>query len=383
MKHCYSLFTLIIFVCFIITGCATVPKTPLTEAASKGDSITVQKLIKNGSDINEADSSGYTPLLMAMYEGKPDIAKVLINMGANINKPDNIYGYTPLMTAAIYGYTELTDLLISKGADVNAKAVDGSTSLIQAAMYGNYDIAKKLIENNANVFAIDSSGYRALDYARFAQRPIKRVFKSTANVKKTELLIKMLRESEDNCLKIGFAGSENQGIGKLISIIRTVSGCMTPEIDYTVYVNQDKNTNAFVNISGQITFTSGAMEKWDDETLTFIAAHEIAHDKLGHVAKKMAVSYTTTGAFIIAGAFVPGIGVLNHVVNPAITRNYSKTQEYEADKMASDYCLKCFNMTKEKQLAIIDRLKNTSKNDGGGFWSTHPSWDDRGKNIGK
>ncbi len=29
-----------------------------------------------------------------------------------------------------------------------------------------------------------------------------------------------------------------------------------------------------------------ALEKFDDDALTFLAAHEIAHDKLGHVAKK-------------------------------------------------------------------------------------------------
>ncbi|HPV50270.1 MAG TPA: M48 family metalloprotease, partial [Smithellaceae bacterium] len=136
-----------------------------------------------------------------------------------------------------------------------------------------------------------------------------------------------------------------------------------------------------VNISGNITFTKEALEKFDNDTLTFVAAHEIAHDKLGHVAKKIAVSSTITGALVVANVFLPGAGYLNHIINPTITNNYSKTQEYDADQMASDHCAQCFDMSIEKQITVMQKIEKISKSSGGGFWATHPSWENRIKNV--
>ena len=84
---------------------------------------------------------------------------------------------------------------------------------------------------------------------------------------------------------------------------------------------------------------------------------------------------------LVANYFIPGVGYLDLIINPTVTNNYSKVQEYEADKMASEFCLKCFNMTMEKQSEIMQKLKETTKVDGGGFWADHPAWDDRMNNI--
>jgi hypothetical protein len=301
--------------------------------------------------------------------------------GTDVNSQDK-YGYSPLLYATSYGYTEIAKILINNNADVNISSADHSTPLLFAAQTNNFEISKLLIEKGADVFATDSSGYRALDHARFARKPIKQAIKS-AEYEQNKLLIELLKETEEAKLKNGSAVFKNQSLGKIIPIIRKVSKCMTPDVDYAVYLNQDKNSNAFVNVSGNIVFTNGAIENWDDDILTFVAAHEIAHDKLGHVAKKMTVSYTTTGVMLVANALVPGLGLLNHIINPAVTNNFSKTQEYDADKLASEYCLKCFGMTIEKQSDIMNRMKDTSKGDGGGFWATHPAWGDRIKNIEK
>lgn len=50
----------------MLLGCATIPKSPLIEAASKGDSITAQRLIKEGANVNEQDKRGDTPLMHAV-----------------------------------------------------------------------------------------------------------------------------------------------------------------------------------------------------------------------------------------------------------------------------------------------------------------------------
>jgi hypothetical protein len=43
---------------------------------------------------------------------------------------------------------------------------------------------------------------------------------------------------------------------------------------------------------------------------------------------------------LVANAFIPGVGLLNHVINPAVTNNaVSKPQELEADLAAYKACL--------------------------------------------
>jgi hypothetical protein len=95
--------------------------------------------------------------------------------------------------------------------------------------------------------------------------------------------------------------------------------------------------------------------RFGDDTIAFVIAHEIAHAKLKHIRDKRAVSLATTGVMIIAGAIIPGLGFLNYAVNPAVTNNYGKGQEYETDKLASETVLifrlivkfKSFNLCKE------------------------------------
>ncbi|PKN17395.1 MAG: hypothetical protein CVU71_16625 [Deltaproteobacteria bacterium HGW-Deltaproteobacteria-6] len=144
-------------------------------------------------------------------------------------------------------------------------------------------------------------------------------------------------------------------------------------------LNPGKKPNAWVNEEDNIIITEGLFQ-FDNDTITFVLAHELSHIKLKHIQNKQAVSLATTGAFIVAGAFIPGIGLLNYAVNPAVTNNYSKVQEYEADKLASETLIRCFNISLDRQIEILQSMQAATK-DGGGFWDQHPSWDNRIKNI--
>ncbi len=63
------------------------------------------------------------------------IAKDLIKKGADVNAPDSI-GWTPINLAAFYGRTEIAQALITAGVDVNT--TDGrSAPLHEAAQYGH------------------------------------------------------------------------------------------------------------------------------------------------------------------------------------------------------------------------------------------------------
>ncbi len=126
-------------------------------------------------------------------------------------------------------------------------------------------------------------------------------------------------------------------------------------------------------------FTEGVF-KYQDETLLFITAHEMAHDKLGHLKKAQGLSYAVTGAMLALNVFVPGAGYLNHAVNPAVVNNFTKSQEMDADKLASEVSDKCLGIPIAQQ-TIIMRTLSLEIEDSGGFWDRHPSWEDRIKNV--
>ena len=54
MKHRHLLYASLIAIFIVLSGCATT--TPLINASAYGDSSAVQKLIKEGANINEPDS---------------------------------------------------------------------------------------------------------------------------------------------------------------------------------------------------------------------------------------------------------------------------------------------------------------------------------------
>lgn len=142
-----------------------------------------------------------------------------------------------------------------------------------------------------------------------------------------------------------------------------------------------KGINAWIDNDNRVYLTPG-LYNYDDNTITFIMAHELSHAKLKHIRNRQAVSYATTGAMMVAGFIVPGAGWLNHAVNPAVTNNFSKFQEYDADRLASETLVNCFDISVEKQIHILESLKKDTT-DAGGFWDRHPSWNDRIANIRK
>jgi len=59
------------------------------------------------------------------------------------------YGMTALMYAAQGGHFQVAKLLVENGADVNKQ--DGMTALMYAAQRGRFEVAKLLVENGADI----------------------------------------------------------------------------------------------------------------------------------------------------------------------------------------------------------------------------------------
>ena len=93
------------------------------------------------------------PLHNAANHGLNEIAKLLIEKGANVNSKAD-YDYTPLMIAT---NTVIAELLIKNGANVNATHQYG-TGLHIAAGVGNRSVAEWFIANGADVNAKSDFG---------------------------------------------------------------------------------------------------------------------------------------------------------------------------------------------------------------------------------
>ena len=50
----------------------------LFNAARQGDTLALKELIASGADVNVQDARGYTPLIIASYNGHLDAAKILV-----------------------------------------------------------------------------------------------------------------------------------------------------------------------------------------------------------------------------------------------------------------------------------------------------------------
>ncbi len=80
------------------------------------------------------DSAGRTPLHLAVSHCHPDVIKVLIEHGANVeNRAEG--GTTPMHLAAQEGCADAITLLIAAHADINARDDQGRTPLTRAIQW--------------------------------------------------------------------------------------------------------------------------------------------------------------------------------------------------------------------------------------------------------
>jgi len=124
----------------------------------------VREAIENGADVNARNYKGDTPLRYAMVFGNVDVARTLIEHGAQVKDKDIL----PELAAYGRGGAEMAKLLLEAGADVDEATSGGYTPLIIAAGRGYTDIVRVLLEAGANVHAVGTSNKTAksLAYAR-------------------------------------------------------------------------------------------------------------------------------------------------------------------------------------------------------------------------
>ncbi|MBI3849896.1 MAG: ankyrin repeat domain-containing protein [Verrucomicrobia bacterium] len=144
----------------------TTEGAPLHFAVVRGDAAMVSLLLTNRADLTLRNSFGESPLDLAAILGKTAIAAQLLAAGAEANGSEPATGAsTPLHHAASGGHRDVAKLLLEHGANPNATAVRGQaevTPLMIAAGNGDAEIVSLLLMHKANPNLLDAQGNTAL-----------------------------------------------------------------------------------------------------------------------------------------------------------------------------------------------------------------------------
>jgi len=137
----------------------------LFEAAKLGRADLIPVLVRNGADVNGYESRGFTPLILAAYNGQANAVEALIKAGADACKPDLNQGNTAQMGVAFKGDDRIAARLLKEKCDVNARNRAGQTALMMASLFGRTAQIDMLLEAGAERALVDNSGRSAAGVA--------------------------------------------------------------------------------------------------------------------------------------------------------------------------------------------------------------------------
>ena len=145
--------------------------TVLMNAVKSQDPETVRNVIRRGADVDELDAGGNPPLVMAAYQGRSEIVRMLLDAGADVSAVDPEMKATALHAAAYAGNTDAAKLLIAAKIDIDRQGPrNGYTALHDAIWQNNIETARALVEAGANLELRSHSGKTPLDFAREKRR---------------------------------------------------------------------------------------------------------------------------------------------------------------------------------------------------------------------
>lgn len=137
------------------------------EACALGEEARVRELLDaDPSLLDRRSDDGFPPLGLAIFFGQPQLARMLIERGADVNAhAENAQRVAPLHAAVAVCDRETARLLLERGADANAKQQGDFTPLHGAASRGDIELGKLLVAHGPDVRQL-ASGKSVADVAR-------------------------------------------------------------------------------------------------------------------------------------------------------------------------------------------------------------------------
>ena len=149
---------------------------------------------------------------------------------------------------------------------------------------------------------------------------------------------------------------------------------------YKPVVHKANFSNAWVTTGGEIKITFNLLRNLGETGRICVISHELAHLKSSHYFSKVGISTFTAAVMSAAGTFVPGLGYLDHLVNPAITNSFGRQLELSADELAVEY-IKKTGLTQADYVKFLywmnENLDGSDRSATASIFSTHPATQER------
>lgn len=114
---------------------------PLKNAIARGDAAEIARLVDQGSDLDESyGAAHFTPLEFAVQRRRPEIVKLLLEKGSDVNARKN--GTSALTQAAINGDLEMVELLLAHGAEATSRDAALASGPDKAAIAARLNAAR-------------------------------------------------------------------------------------------------------------------------------------------------------------------------------------------------------------------------------------------------
>ena len=133
-------------------------RTPVSWAAARGDSKSVEALLRHGASPDTPDRIGQGPLRQALKASNASCAKLLLAYGAKIDQRDD-WKQTCLL-ACMYSPDPVSFAVpfLEAGAKVNIKCSQGRSPIMEAVNKNNVEALLLLLNHNADVDSANNAG---------------------------------------------------------------------------------------------------------------------------------------------------------------------------------------------------------------------------------
>lgn len=139
----------------------------LTIAVREGSPKVARLLLaRPGIEVDALNQAGESALMIAALKGNPAAVKLMLDRGARVNKT----GWSPLHYAATGPDPKLVELMIERGAEIDARSPNGTTALMMAAQYGSEDSVYLLLQRGADPTLRNERNLGVVDFARLSGR---------------------------------------------------------------------------------------------------------------------------------------------------------------------------------------------------------------------
>ena len=141
---------------------------PALHVASRKGKVEIARALLDSEDVfpvNSKNSSGETPLFVAIRFEHLCIVELLVANGVDINGPVSPSGETALHIASRVGNVPIVEFLVASGADIAKGNSAGETPLYEAIRFEHLCIVELLVANSDINGPICPSGETALHIA--------------------------------------------------------------------------------------------------------------------------------------------------------------------------------------------------------------------------